>query len=611
MTDPAGSTAYFYERRGLLRREERLFSGSSEPSTSTFTYDADGNRSSLGYPSGLKVTDTNDYAGRPVAVSSPGTTFVSSVQYLPFGPMSDIVYGNGTHQTMTYDARYRVTKNKLAAGAMALAEHDYSYDASGNITAISDVLDGGYDRTFGYDDLNRLTTANAGPSLWGSGSFTYDAMGNMLSSRVGDNFNTNDAYFTYVGTTPKIATVRKTALNDPGEFSRRASSQSVGYQAVTYDNAGNELTYVATRAYSPRNLLASVTAPAETLADVHRLEYQYDGRGIRVIRAETQPDLSLAKRYFTYSPELNLLSITHDDRINVWGSRLRTYSIPSTKHDFVWFNGRPLAQLSPDFTDGAHWYFDDHLGTPLLQTNASAAIVWQAEYEPYGEIWTLRVPADSEESPTVAPEQPLRFPGQEAAMKWEGTEERYNIFRWYRSSFGRYTQSDPLGITPSLNLFNYVNGNPIRFSDLKGLMRIDSSCLDCPCKAKMMKAVSDFNRFFTPGWGDRNPSCRAALVTMGAVFNAPDGTPPITCMTIKTRDMVVKCAQGGEGCGGPPSIPAINFNVVWVQPAVCSGLCGNPVNTLFHEALHNCGAPDERYPGGYVAERVADICIGR
>ena len=47
-------------------------------------------------------------------------------------------------------------------------------------------------------------------------------------------------------------------------------------------------------------------------------------------------------------------------------------------------------------------------------------VVWRAEYEPYGDIWTLRAG-----TPT---DQLLRFPGQEYAGKWEGVEERYNIF---------------------------------------------------------------------------------------------------------------------------------------------------------------------------------------
>jgi hypothetical protein len=34
--------------------------------------------------------------------------------------------------------------------------------------------------------------------------------------------------------------------------------------------------------------------------------------------------------------------------------------------------------------------------------------------------------------------------GQERASTWEGTEENYNIFRWYKSGWRRYTQADPL-----------------------------------------------------------------------------------------------------------------------------------------------------------------------
>jgi len=29
-------------------------------------------------------------------------------------------------------------------------------------------------------------------------------------------------------------------------------------------------------------------------------------------------------------------------------------------------------------------------------------------------------------------------------MTWEGPEESYNIFRWYKAGWGRYTQADPL-----------------------------------------------------------------------------------------------------------------------------------------------------------------------
>lgn len=48
----------------------------------------------------------------------------------------------------------------------------------------------------------------------------------------------------------------------------------------------------------------------------------------------------------------------------------------------------------------------------------------------------------------------------------------YNIFRWYRSSWGRYTQADPiLGRDPSANdPFGYGKQNPHRYVDAFGLL---------------------------------------------------------------------------------------------------------------------------------------------
>jgi RHS repeat-associated protein len=58
-------------------------------------------------------------------------------------------------------------------------------------------------------------------------------------------------------------------------------------------------------------------------------------------------------------------------------------------------------------------------------------------------------------------------------MTWEGTEENYNVFRWYRAGWGRYTQADALGVALSdPNAYVYVGGNPILFKDPSGLVKI-------------------------------------------------------------------------------------------------------------------------------------------
>jgi len=65
-------------------------------------------------------------------------------------------------------------------------------------------------------------------------------------------------------------------------------------------------------------------------------------------------------------------------------------------------------------------------------------------------------------------EQPLRFTGQEYERKWEA-EERYNIFRWYRACWGRYTSADPMGIDGGVNLYDYAIENPLLYQDSLGL----------------------------------------------------------------------------------------------------------------------------------------------
>jgi RHS repeat-associated protein len=150
-------------------------------------------------------------------------------------------------------------------------------------------------------------------------------------------------------------------------------------------------------------------------------------------------------------------------------SELTTLAAPVILYDYVWFNGHPVGQVN----GGTQWTFTDHLGTPLIQTDTLANVFWRAEHEPYGRVFTLR---------TANQHQPLRRPGQESeelnvSGDGNGASERfYNIFRWYRSAWGRYTQSDPAWRPYSTreNLFSYSAENPARYTDPFGL-----ACAEC------------------------------------------------------------------------------------------------------------------------------------
>jgi len=334
----------------------------------------------------------------------------------------------------------RPVENKLSTATETLARYSYAEDAVGNITRIHDVTDSTYDRDFDYDDLSRLVTANSGASLWGSGGYTCDAMGNLLSSTVGNR----TSVLSYSGTTPKL-----TQSVDDGNTT-----------AMTYDVAGNETVHADERTYSSRNLLQAIqttrsvrSCPTCPLHPVTTTEtFLYDGRCVRV---EWDHESFLTRQY-VYTPELHLLARTGFDSV--------------VTDTFVWFADRPVAQFTPGSSVPVRYTFTDHLGTPLIQTDDAGAIVWRAEYEPYGHITAIRQGVEETLDGYDRDEQPLRLPGQEfRALTESGTEEDYNIFRWYRSGWGRYTQADPRGVEEGVNLFAYVSGNPVIRIDPFGL----------------------------------------------------------------------------------------------------------------------------------------------
>ncbi len=119
-------------------------------------------------------------------------------------------------------------------------------------------------------------------------------------------------------------------------------------------------------------------------------------------------------------------------------------------------NSRPIGQVDP--TSGNVYYtHTDRQGTPQAVTDSGQNVVWSAQYNPFGDTSSF--------SGTLTT-QSLRLPGQYFDPE---TGNNHNGFRDYAGTLTRYVQSDPIGLGGGMNTFQYVRGNPFKYTDRLGL----------------------------------------------------------------------------------------------------------------------------------------------
>jgi len=156
-------------------------------------------------------------------------------------------------------------------GSVTQLSEVLTYDANGNITKINDwtndLSDGPRTKIFGYDALNRLTSAQA-TGLWGTESYTYDPLNN-LRTRI-----TGAQTFIY----------NYDASNRLGSISGGAGSTFV------YDNRGNVINKNgANLVFDQKNQLTQIPGYGD---------YAYDAAGRRVMKT---PAGGGSPTYYFYS----------------------------------------------------------------------------------------------------------------------------------------------------------------------------------------------------------------------------------------------------------------------------------------------------------------------
>ena len=176
MTDPTGSTAFSYDNRGRMVGKTATVNGVAYPLTRTYT--VGGRLSTITYPSGRSLNYTRYTNGKIQGVSttynSTTTTLVDNIAYKPFGKPTGLTTGSGgTVNNQSSDCDCLEVANPGEP-----MEQVYTYDENRNLTAIRGTNTPWFNQDFGYDALNRLTSAT-GP--YGTIGYTYDKVGNRMT----------------------------------------------------------------------------------------------------------------------------------------------------------------------------------------------------------------------------------------------------------------------------------------------------------------------------------------------------------------------------------------------------------------------------------------------
>ncbi|HWX65436.1 MAG TPA: hypothetical protein VNZ27_03310 [Rhodanobacter sp.] len=214
-----------------------------------YAHDVYGSLSLVHYPDGENVSYAPDALGRPTQAGSDAT----GISYFPNGQVAQFAYANGTSYVAAQNTRQMLSNFSYGAGSTVQLSEDLSYDANGNITAVADLTGGPRTKSFGYDALNRLSSANAA-NLWGAQAYTYDALNNLRTLQTGSQTST----YNY-DPTNKLASI---------------SNGGTTLTSYLYDNRGNVTGKNATTlVFDQKNQLTQIPG-SDT--------YAYDAAGRRV-----------------------------------------------------------------------------------------------------------------------------------------------------------------------------------------------------------------------------------------------------------------------------------------------------------------------------------------
>jgi len=397
MTDGTGTSTYGYDS---LHRLVQATNGAG--SAAGYGYDLNGHLTAITYPgAGRVVNNTYDDAGRLVTVSD-WLGHTTTYRYDADSNLVEQDYPNGVIANFTYDNADRLSSLSDALAGTAFLSLTYGRDNVGQLTAENS-------KTFGYDTINRLTSAQIAGN---QSTYTYDTANRLTQVQVASGSGSTYAYDA-VDQLQSLTTTQGTTQLQRYTYAYDPN----GNRISRTDQSSNSLSYV----FDQANRLTSLGSTAQ---------YSYDGSGLR-----TQKNVGGVTNAYTWNVAGSLPAVLLDGQtayVNGPG-------------------GLPVEQITS--SGQVYYYHPDQLGSTRALTDSSGAVVQTYDYDAYG--------SPSGSNGSVA--NPFQYAGQYTDAE---SGLQYLRARYYDASSQSFISRDPAVL---LEPYSYAGGSPQSHSDPSGL----------------------------------------------------------------------------------------------------------------------------------------------
>ncbi|MBI4684007.1 MAG: hypothetical protein HY755_02285 [Nitrospirae bacterium] len=324
----------------------------------------------------------------------------------------------------TYDVNSRLTGIVIASGAWQSLSFGFTYDALGRRTSLT--RPNGITTNYSYDnashllELKHLNPLNA---VLEQINYVYDANGNRTKM---DRQNVSVKLPNAVTNTSYNSANQMLTFND---------------KAIAYDNNGNMTSVTnscgtTTYVWDARNRLTVINGFNSDCSPL-TANFKYDALGRRIEKTINGKTIQ-----YLYDG-LDIIQEIENGVVSV--NYIRTLNIDE-----------PLARIKSDGT--IRYYQQDALGSVIALTDETGTIMTQYVYDPYGNTTILGEQSDN----------PFQYTGREN----DGTGLYYYRARYYSPELQRFISEDPIGLLGGINLYAYVDNNPVNFVDPMGLDRL-------------------------------------------------------------------------------------------------------------------------------------------